>query len=166
MSEKGSVNLIRKSHSKKKVGKDSSNYWKGSRAYFRGPKAVSDEIRKNPRYEWYYNGSNCWRGSTLQILCDKRFDKCFPRLPRWTELLVVICFCVHFWLNSPDLNLMDYYVWSVIERVTTKRHPVTSLQAAIEAAFTNMDKGASSVRECASASGRGLKQSSKQKKAT
>jgi len=39
---------------------------------------------------------------------------------------------------------MDYYMWSVIERVTNKsRHPnVTSLQAAIEVAFANMDKDA------------------------
>jgi len=42
-----------------------------------------------------------------------------------------------FWLsNSPDLNSLDYYVWSVVERVTNKsRHPnVTSLRTAIEAA--------------------------------
>lgn len=48
-----------------------------------------------------------------------------------------------FWPpNSPDLNPLDYYVWSVIERVTNKsRHPnVTSLQTAIEAAFANIDK--------------------------
>lgn len=48
-----------------------------------------------------------------------------------------------FWpLNSPDLNPLDYYVWSVVERVTNKsRHPnVTSLQTAIEAAFANLDK--------------------------
>jgi len=38
---------------------------------------------------------------------------------------------------------MDCYVWSV-KRVTSKsRHPnVTSLQAAIEAVFANMDKNA------------------------
>lgn len=47
-----------------------------------------------------------------------------------------------FWPpNSPDLNPLDYYVWSVVERVTNKtRHPnVASLRAAIEAAFRNMD---------------------------
>ena len=50
-----------------------------------------------------------------------------------------------FWPpNSPDLNLLDYYVWSVVERVTNKsRHPnVASLRAAIEAAFANMDSAA------------------------
>jgi len=35
-----------------------------------------------------------------------------------------------FWLpNSPDLNPMDYYVWSVIERVTNKsrsQHDISS----------------------------------------
>jgi len=42
---------------------------------------------------------------------------------------------------------MDYYVWSVIERVTNKsRHPnVISLQVAIEAAFANMDAIAKSA---------------------
>ena len=50
-----------------------------------------------------------------------------------------------FWPpNSPDLNPLDYYVWSVVERVTNKsRHPnVASLRAAIEAAFANMDSAA------------------------
>ena len=47
-----------------------------------------------------------------------------------------------FWSpNNPDLNPLDYYVWSVIERVTNKsRHSnVTSLRIAIEAAFVGMD---------------------------
>jgi len=49
-----------------------------------------------------------------------------------------------FWPpNSPDLNPMDYYVWSVIEQVTNKsRYPnMTSFPAAIEV-FANMDKDA------------------------
>jgi len=39
---------------------------------------------------------------------------------------------------------MDYYVWSVIERMTNKsRHPnVISFQAVIEATFANTDKNA------------------------
>ena len=43
--------------------------------------------------------------------------------------------------NSPDLNPLNYYIWSVIERVTNKSwHPnVTSLRTAIEAAFVSMD---------------------------
>lgn len=48
-----------------------------------------------------------------------------------------------FWPpNSPDLNPLDYYVWGVIERVSNKsRHPnVATLQAAIEAAFVDLDK--------------------------
>jgi len=47
-----------------------------------------------------------------------------------------------FWLpNYPDLNPLDYYVWSVIERITNKpRHPnVTSLKTAIKAAFADID---------------------------
>jgi len=46
-----------------------------------------------------------------------------------------------FWSpNSPDLNPLDYYVWSVVERVTNARHPnVMSLRTAIEAAFVDID---------------------------
>jgi len=47
-------------------------------------------------------------------------------------------------LCSLKFRFESSYVWSVIERVINKsRHPnVTSLQAAIEAAFVNMDKNA------------------------
>uniref|UniRef100_A0A914XGD6 Tc1-like transposase DDE domain-containing protein n=1 Tax=Plectus sambesii TaxID=2011161 RepID=A0A914XGD6_9BILA len=48
-----------------------------------------------------------------------------------------------FWPpNSPDLNPLDYYVWSVVETQTYKsRHPnVASLRAAIESAFAAMDR--------------------------
>lgn len=42
---------------------------------------------------------------------------------------------------SDDLNPLDYYVWGVVERVTNKaRHPNAAFQAAIEAAFTKMDR--------------------------
>ncbi|KYN15565.1 hypothetical protein ALC57_12218 [Trachymyrmex cornetzi] len=43
--------------------------------------------------------------------------------------------------EDSNLNPMDYYVWSVVERVTNKsRHPnVTSLRTAIQAAFVGMD---------------------------
>ncbi|KYM94846.1 hypothetical protein ALC62_14441 [Cyphomyrmex costatus] len=47
-----------------------------------------------------------------------------------------------FWPpNSSDLNPLDYYVWSVVERVTNKsRHPnMTSLRTAIKPAFVGMD---------------------------
>lgn len=48
-----------------------------------------------------------------------------------------------FWPpNNPNLNPLDYYVWDVVERVTNKtRHPnVTSLRAAIETAFTDINR--------------------------
>jgi hypothetical protein len=48
-----------------------------------------------------------------------------------------------FWPpNNPDLNPLDYFVWSVIERHSNKtRHPnVASLKAAIEASFASMEK--------------------------
>ncbi|KMQ88024.1 transposable element tcb1 transposase [Lasius niger] len=63
----------------------------------------------------------------------------------WLSDNVDMFWSKEFWPpNSPDLNPLNYYVWSVIERVTNKlRHPnVASLQAAIEAAFLNMDKPA------------------------
>ncbi|EGI59350.1 hypothetical protein G5I_12490 [Acromyrmex echinatior] len=43
--------------------------------------------------------------------------------------------------DRSDLNPFDYYVWSVVERVTNKfRHPnVTSLRIVIETAFVGMD---------------------------
>ena len=46
-----------------------------------------------------------------------------------------------FWLsNSPDLNPLDNYVWSVIEKVTKFWHPnVNSLMIAIEATLSEMD---------------------------
>ncbi|KAG5327807.1 NAAT1 protein, partial [Pseudoatta argentina] len=52
------------------------------------------------------------------------YTSCSPRLPFWPP-------------NSPDLNPLDYYVWSVVERVINKsRHPnVTLLRTIIEAAF-------------------------------
>jgi len=60
----------------------------------------------------------------------------------WLSDNVDMFWSKEFWPpNSPDLNPLDYYVWSVVERVTNKtRHPnVASLRTAIEAAFTNMD---------------------------
>ena len=63
----------------------------------------------------------------------------------WLSDNVDMFWSKEFWPpNSPDLNPLDYYVWSVIERVTNKsKHlNVASLQAAIEAAFLNMDKPA------------------------
>ena len=44
--------------------------------------------------------------------------------------------------NSPDLNPLDYYVWSVIERESNKsRHTdIKSLAQAIQTAFANMSR--------------------------
>ncbi|XP_011860031.1 PREDICTED: uncharacterized protein LOC105557396 [Vollenhovia emeryi] len=63
----------------------------------------------------------------------------------WLSDNVDMFWSKEFWPpNSPDLNPSDYYVWSVVERVTNKsRHPnVTSLRTTIEAAFTGMDSTA------------------------
>ncbi|CAK9827593.1 Transposable element Tcb1 transposase [Anthophora retusa] len=64
-------------------------------------------------------------------------------IQNWLSDNVDMFWSKDFWpANSPDLNPLDYYVWSVIKRVSNKsRHPnVASLQAAIEAAFANLDK--------------------------
>lgn len=48
-----------------------------------------------------------------------------------------------FWPpNSPDLNPLDFYLWSEFESVTNRtRYPnITSLRITIEAAFANMDR--------------------------
>ncbi|CAK9829643.1 Transposable element Tcb1 transposase [Anthophora retusa] len=61
----------------------------------------------------------------------------------WLSDNVDMFWSKEFWPpNSPDLNPLDFYVWSVIERVTNKsRHPnLASLRAAIEAAFADMDR--------------------------
>ena len=60
----------------------------------------------------------------------------------WLSDNVNIFWSKEFWNppNSPDLNPLDYYVWSVVERVRNKsRHPVTSLRTAIKATFVDMD---------------------------
>lgn len=61
----------------------------------------------------------------------------------WLSDNVDMLWAKEFWPpNSPDLNLLDFYVWSVVERVINKsRHPnLASLRAAIEAAFADMDR--------------------------
>jgi len=137
------------------------------RAHFRGPRAVSDEISKYLGCEWHYNASTCWKESTFQILYDENLTNVLRSCQDEQSCswwCAIICFCVCFWpTNSPDLNPMDYYVWNIIERVTNKsRHPnMTSLQAAIQMAFTSMDKN--DCRQRASASKQESKQSSKQK---
>jgi len=80
-----------------------------------------------------------------QILCEATWTKRVARCKLWSK---------EFWPpNSPDLNSLDYYVRSVVERVTNKsRHPnVTSLRITIEAAFADID---SATLQCANASDR------------
>jgi len=63
-------------------------------------------------------------------------------IQNWLSDNVDMFWFKEFWLpNSPDLNPLDYYIWSVVERVTNMfRHPnVTSLRTAIETAFVGMD---------------------------
>ena len=55
----------------------------------------------------------------------------------WLEDNVDMFWSKHFWPpNSPDLNPLDFYLWSVIERESNKRshNNVDSLRAAIEEA--------------------------------
>ncbi|KYM94327.1 hypothetical protein ALC62_15046, partial [Cyphomyrmex costatus] len=61
-------------------------------------------------------------------------------IQNWLSNNVDMFWFKEFWPpNSPDLNPLNYYVWSVVERVTNKsRHSnVTSLRTAIKAAFRN-----------------------------
>jgi len=63
----------------------------------------------------------------------------------WLSDNVDMFWSKEFWPpDSPDLNPLDFYVWSVVERVTNKsRHPnVASLRVAIEATFADMDRDA------------------------
>ncbi|KYN39377.1 hypothetical protein ALC56_06195 [Trachymyrmex septentrionalis] len=62
--------------------------------------------------------------------------------PRSTVYDVVAKYTVLEQSNEDsNFNPLDYYVWSIVERVTNKsRHPnVTSLKTVIEAAFVGID---------------------------
>jgi len=66
----------------------------------------------------------------------------WPKTGSQTISICLRSWSKEFWPpNSSDLNLLDYYVWSVVERVTNKsRHPnATSLRTAIEAALADID---------------------------
>jgi len=60
----------------------------------------------------------------------------------WLSDNIDMLWSKEFWPpNSPDLNPLDCYVWSVVERDTNRsRHPnMTSLRTAIETAFADID---------------------------
>jgi len=112
--------------------------WKSSSGDFGWPRAIVAKISIDCWCKRANNASNCRGRASIQIVhikdtidalwgCQDK-PSCSPRLPFWLS-------------NSLDLNLLDYYVWSVVERVTNKsRHPnVTSLRTAIETAFVGMD---------------------------
>jgi len=55
---------------------------------------------------------------------DLRFKSYVIKVPQMLSEVAKMNRFKEFWLpNSPDLNLIDYYVWSVIERVTNKLRP-------------------------------------------
>ena len=92
--------------------------WKDSSADFGWPKAIVTKISIDCWCKRANNASNCRGGPPIQIVhikdtidalwgCQDK-PNCSPRLPFWPP-------------NSPDLNPLDYYVWSVIERVTKSR---------------------------------------------
>jgi len=67
----------------------------------------------------------------------------------WLSDNIDMLWSKEFWPpNRQDLNLLDYYVWSVVERVTNRsRHPnVTSLRTAIETAFADIDSATTCMR--------------------
>jgi len=84
-------------------------------------------LRLEGAYVFQQDGAPAYTSHLVQNWLSDNIDMFWPK---------------KFWpLNRPDLNPLDYYVWSVVERVTNKsRHPnVTSLRIAIEAAFTDID---------------------------
>jgi len=66
-------------------------------------------------------------------------------IQNWLSDNVDMFWSTEFWPpNSPDLNPLDYYVWSVVERITNKstHSNMTSLRTTIEAAFADIDSAA------------------------
>jgi len=95
--------------------------WKSSSADFGWPRAIVTKISIDCWCKWVNNASNCRGGLSIQIVyiknttdalwgCQNKLS-CSPWFSFWPP-------------NSSDLNPLDYYVWSVVERVTNKsRHP-------------------------------------------
>jgi len=55
-------------------------------------------------------------------LSFKSYDKSSTNAQNWLSDNMEMFWSKEFWFpNSPYLNPMDYYVWSVIERVTTSQ---------------------------------------------
>jgi len=111
---------------------DSCNHWKGSNADFRWrlPRAIVAKINFDCWYKRVNNVSNYRGGPSLQIVKDTTdapwsCQEQAELLPFWSP-------------NNPDLNPLDYYVWSIIKSRTSIGIPV-SLRTVIEAAFISMD---------------------------
>ncbi|XP_032668322.1 uncharacterized protein LOC116842765 [Odontomachus brunneus] len=143
-SEKGSANPTRKSHSKEKSVRTPAIIERAQELISEDPGLSLTKLAKTLGVS----------DTTMRRIAeeDLRFKSYVikvrqmlseaAKMNRVARCNLLLC---SFWPpNSPDLNSLDYYVWSVIERVTNKsRHPnVTSLQTAIEAAFANIDKDA------------------------
>ncbi|XP_076279399.1 uncharacterized protein LOC143208672 [Lasioglossum baleicum] len=158
MSSEGSETPARKSHSKERVVRTSNIIERVQELIFQDPgqsirklssvvgiseKTMRRIIEEDLRYKSYTI-------KVRQMLSDAARAKRVKR--------AVTCSCVpyetvagrirlskEFWPpNRPDLNPLDFYVWSVVERVSNKsrRANVASLKSAIEAAFAGMDRDA------------------------
>jgi len=88
--------------------------------------------------------SNCRGRSSIHMFFSRTVAPAHMShlVQNWLSDNIDMFWSKEFWPpNSPDLNLLDYYVLSVVESVTNKsKHlNVTSLRAAIEAAFADID---------------------------
>ncbi|XP_032682253.1 uncharacterized protein LOC116849323 isoform X2 [Odontomachus brunneus] len=136
-SEKGSANPTRKSHSKEKSVRTPAIIERAQELISEDPGLSLTKLAKTLGVS----------DTTMRRIAeeDLRFKSYVIKVRQMLSEAAKMNRVARCWPpNSPDLNPLDYYVWSVIERVTNKsRHPnVTSLQTAIEAAFANIDKDA------------------------
>ncbi|XP_032684281.1 uncharacterized protein LOC116850289 [Odontomachus brunneus] len=135
--EKGSANPTRKSHSKEKSVRTPAIIERAQELISEDPGLSLTKLAKTLGVS----------DTTMRRIAeeDLRFKSYVIKVRQMLSEAAKMNRVARCWPpNSPDLNPLDYYVWSVIERVTNKsRHPnVTSLQTAIEAAFANIDKDA------------------------
>jgi len=122
-------------------GEDSCSGRKDPSADFGRSKTIVAKISINCGCKRANNASNCGGRSSIQIIHIKNttdlLRDCQDQASCSLQALVQ-----EFWpSNSPDLNPLDYYAWSAVERVTNKsRHPnVMPLRTAIQAAFADID---------------------------
>ncbi|XP_067123165.1 uncharacterized protein [Centruroides vittatus] len=158
----GFATPARKIHSKERIVRTPEIIQRAQELIFEDPGVVSSEGDVMPPY-FFNKGENVTKDVYLHALSnvvkpwmvtvssgkpyvfqqDGAPAHTSHLVQNWLSNNVVMFWSKEFWPpNSPDLNPLDFYIWSVVERVTNKtRHAnITSLRAAIDAAFTNIDR--------------------------